>query len=365
MKKYEYDYLIVGAGLYGSVMAERLHSSGHKVVVVDKRDHVGGNCASKDMHGIDVHLYGPHILHTNNRDVWKYIIQFGEFRQFTHKMLTKYGDNFYTFPINAKTLLEVFGKDFTPHVPKVLKSNCNLEEWCINEIGEPLYNMFVKEYTEKQWNCKCSELPSSIIKRLPIRSNFNDSYFNNYYQGIPVDGYNTLFNKLLEGVDVKTGKDFLYFKKEWMEIAERVIYTGPIDAYFTYEFGRLPWRSLEFKFKEKQGKDYQGISVVHYPEKKYKFTRITEFKHFNPFNDAFDNDYTIYAEEYPCHNNDAPYYPIENEENIACVKKYQELAAKEKNVHFAGRLGTYKYNDMDVTIANALNDFSLLLEKWK
>jgi UDP-galactopyranose mutase len=326
-----YEILIVGAGLYGCTIAERLNSAGYKVLVIDKRDRIGGNCASVDMNGIDVHLYGPHVFHTNNKEVWNYINQFGEFRQFTHKVLSNYKGNVYNFPINRKTI-----QDFE-----------NNEKYTNNEI----YNAFFKEYSEKQWNCKFEDVPVQALKRIPFRNNYNDSYFNDYYQGIPVEGYNTLFEKLLEGIDVELNTDFFTGHS-----IHKIIYTGPIDSFFNYYYGKLDWRSLRFEFKELNQKDFQGISVMHYPEKKYDYTRITEFKHFNPFSENFSQNYTVYAEEYPCTDNENPYYPIENEENITKYLKYFELAQEEKNLHFAGRLGTYKYNDMDVTVKNALTD---------
>jgi UDP-galactopyranose mutase len=351
-----YDFLIVGAGLYGCTIAERLHSHGYKVLVIDKRDRIGGNCASVDMNGIDVHLYGPHVFHTSDKQVWNYITQFGYFRQFTHKVLSRHGDRLYSFPINLKTIMEVFGKDSLSVKSKYIETDCSLEEWCINEIGETLYEMFIKGYTEKQWHCDPKLLPASIIKRIPVRSDFNDSYFNDYYQGVPHNGYNNLFINMLEGIDVELNTDFFTGHS-----VNKVIYTGPIDRYFDYKYGILDWRSLKFCLHEHRIKDFQGISVMHFPEKKYPHTRVTEFKHFNPFNESFDKNYTVTAVEYPCIDNDNPYYPVENSENIDKYMKYSEIAQEEKNILFAGRLGTYKYNDMDVTVKNALEDFDKII----
>ena len=280
---------------------------------------------------IDVHLYGPHVFHTSNKQVWSYITQFGEFRQFTHKVLSRHGDRLYSFPINLKTIIEVFGKDSFLVKSKYIEPDCNLEDWCINEIGETLYEMFIKGYTEKQWNCDPKLLPASIIKRIPVRSDFNDSYFNDYYQGVPHNGYNALFIKMLEGIEVRLNTD----SSDLKDIsADKVIFTGPIDKYFDYEYGQLQWRSLKFEIVELNIKDFQGISVMHYPEKRYPYTRITEFKHFNPFNEAYKKDHTIYAAEFPITDNENPYYPIETEENINKYLKYFELSQEYKNIHY-------------------------------
>jgi len=336
-----YDFLIVGAGLYGCTIAERLHSHGYKVLVIDKRDRIGGNCASVDMNGIDVHLYGPHVFHTSDKQVWNYITQFGEFRQFTHKVLSFYNDNYYNFQLNKKTT-----QDF---------KNNEIGNNCFNP--KYMFEAFYKEYSEKQWGCKFEDVPVKVLNRIPIRDNYNDSYFNDYYQGIPFEGYNALFEKMLECVDVELNCDFF----EGHNVANKIIYTGPIDEYFKYEYGRLDWRSLTFCIHEHKLQDFQGISVLHYPEKKYPHTRVTEFKHFNPFNEAFDRDYTVTAVEYPCIDNNNPYYPVEDGENLKKYMKYFSLAQEEKNVLFAGRLGTYKYNDMDVTVKNALEDFDKII----
>jgi len=359
MKKF--DFLLVGAGLYNAVMAERLTSTGYKVLIVEKRNTIGGNCASKDINGIDVHLYGPHVFHTSNKEVWDYINQFGEFRQFTHKVLSKYGDKAYSFPINRKTIEEVHGDMLNYYSDlKHGKDSGNLEDWCIEQIGLNFYEMFVKEYTEKQWGCSCSELPASIIKRIPVRIDYNDCYFDDYYQGIPVEGYHQLFFNMMHNLTVHFNCDYLQ-NKDFFK-ADKVIYTGPVDAFFDYYYGKLEWRSLNFKIVQEHIRDFQGISVMHYPEKRYDYTRITEFKHFNPFNQAFKKDFTVYAEEYPCKNDEEPYYPIEDEFNIKKYEFYSVLAEGCKNVHFAGRLGTYKYNDMDVTVENALSDFDKIIK---
>jgi len=351
-----YEILIVGAGLYGSVMARRLTDAGYKVLVIDKRDRIGGNCASADMNGIDVHLYGPHVFHTSDKQVWNYINRFGEFRQFTHKIMVDSVERVFNFPINKKTIFDVWGMN---KIPDIVENDNpqNFEEYAISKVGIILYAKFIKGYTEKQWNCDPKLLPVSIIKRIPVRDNYDDSYFNDYYQGIPFKGYNALFENLLEGIEIRLNTHFLLNDMPYLKsLADKIIYTGPINEYFFNYHGKLDWRSLRFEFKELSVKDFQGISVIHYPEKKYDYTRITEFKHFNPFNEAFEKDYTVYAEEYPCNNPEEPYYPVENNKNIDTYMKYFEMAQEEKNVHFAGRLGTYKYNDMDVTVKNALDD---------
>ena len=335
-----YDFLLVGAGLYNAVMAERLTSTGYKVLLVEKRNTIGGNCASKDVNGIDVHLYGPHVFHTSNKQVWDYITRFGEFRQFTHKVLSSYRDNVYNFPVNKKTREDFYNNEF---------------DEAIISFEDELYNAFFKEYSEKQWNCEFKEVPVKALKRIPVRDNYNDSYFDDYYQGVPVEGYHQLFFNMMHNLTVHFNCDYLQ-NKDFFK-ADKVIYTGPVDAFFNYYYGKLSWRSLSFKIVQEHIRDFQGISVMHYPEKRYDYTRITEFKHFNPFNQAFKKDFTVYAEEYPCQNDKEPYYPIEDEFNIKKYEFYSILAEGCKNVHFAGRLGTYKYNDMDVTVANALSDF--------
>jgi len=353
-----YDFLIVGAGLYGSVMARRLTDAGYKVLVIDKRDRIGGNCASTDFNGIDVHLYGPHVFHTSDKQVWNYINRFGEYRQFTHKIMIDSVERVFNFKKNKKTIFDVWGMNKIPDI--VENDNAqNFEEYANSKVGIILYDKFIKGYTEKQWNCDPKLLPVSIIKRIPVRDDYNDSYFNDYYQGIPVKGYNALFEKLLEGIDIELNMDY---PAAWDYNYHKVIYTGAIDGFYYLKYGMLDWRSLRFEFKKLNVKDFQGISVMHYPEKKYDYTRITEFKHFNPFNEAFDRNYTVYAEEYPCTDPENPYYPIENEKNIDTYMKYFELAQDEKNVHFGGRLGTYKYNDMDVTVKNALNDSEKIIK---
>jgi UDP-galactopyranose mutase len=347
-----FDFLIVGTGLYGLTIARLLHDAGKKVFVIDKRAHIGGNCASCNINGIDVHLYGPHVFHTNNDIAWDFISRFDNFRQFTHKVLSNHNNQIYDFPINLRTMQGVYGHGIKK--PMMQPDNSNLETYCISQIGKKLYKMFIKEYTEKQWGCKASELPASIIKRIPVRMNYNDSYFNDFYQGIPVNGWNKLFEKMLSGIDFELNTNFNDVKNGlWFN---NIIYTGAIDEYFNYSEGRLDWRSLEFEIEGYTVKDFQGISVMHFPEKKHPFTRITEFKHFNPFNEAFNKDYTIISKEFPSVNNE-PYYPIESEKNLSLLLKYQHLALKETNIFFGGRLGTYKYNDMDTTVINAINDF--------
>lgn len=333
-----YDYLVIGAGLYGCTIARLLTDAGKKVLIIDKRSEIGGNCASKDIQGIDVHLYGSHVFHTSNKNVWQFVNKYAEFYHFTHKVMSCYNGHVYNFPVNKKTRQDFSIFENSPDYFKCFKDD--------------IYNAFFKEYSEKQWGCDFKDVPQNALKRIPFRDNYNDAYFSDYYCGVPVDGWHAFFDRLTKDINIELNTTY---KKGYTDNT-KVIYTGPIDQYFNNRYGSLEWRSLQFNFEDMPLQDGQGCSVIHYPEKKYPWTRVTEFKHFLPFADSFKNKFTVTCAEIPCVDNNNPLYPVETEKNLTLLKKYEQLAIKEKNVFFAGRLGTYKYNNMDTTVLNAMQD---------
>ncbi len=361
MKKY--DYLIVGAGLFGSTCARELTKKGYKVLVIEKRNHVGGNIYTENVDGICVHKYGAHIFHTDNEEVWQYVTSLVKFNNFVNSPIANYHGERYHLPFNMNTFCEIWPDVKTPDDAKAkiaeeiklygVENPTNLEEQAINLVGKTIYTKLVKEYTEKQWNRDCKELPSFIIKRLPVRFEFNNNYFNDKYQGIPVEGYTALIDKLLEGIDVELNTDFLKNKEKYEGIAEKITYTGPIDEYFDYKLGTLEYRSLKFVEKRLEIPDYQGNAVVNYTSHDVPFTRVIEHKHFN--NDKAD--FTIIFEEYPQDwvKGLEMFYTVNDEKNNALYQKYLELAKENKNLIFGGRLGHYKYYDMDDCIEAALN----------
>lgn len=357
----KYDYLIVGSGLFGSVFAQQAKQNKKKVLVIEKRSHIGGNVYTENIDGINVHKYGCHIFHTNKKDIWDYANRFTEFNKYRHKGIVNHKGKIYSFPINLMTLCQVWGvsnpKDAKQKMceDKVhIENPKNMEEWCLANIGKKLYRIFVRDYTLKQWGCHPKKLPSSIIKRLPIRLTFDDNYFHDFlYQGIPIGGYTKLINNMLDGIKVEVNTDFFEFKN-WKNYAKNLIFCGGIDSYFNYEFGELEYRSLKWDHFKFEG-DYQGTSVVNYTDLKTSYTRIIEHKHFeNPenFNSIVSKEYSVSWRE-----TKDPYYPINNDKNNALYNKYKSLIKNEKNVLISGRLGSYKYIDMDDTISMALNSF--------
>ena len=354
-----YDFLIVGAGLFGSVFCQIASAHGKRCLVIDKRNHIGGNCYTENVEGIQVHKYGPHIFHTDNKRVWEYINTFSEFTPFTNAPIAIYRGQSYNLPFNMNTFSKIFGVTSPSEAAKKIKADIsftgtpsNLEEKAISLVGDTIYNMLVKGYTEKQWGKKCSDLPPDIISRLPLRFTYRNDYFNDRYQGIPKNGYTEIFSKLLSNADVILNTPF---KEEYELIAKKIIYTGKIDEYFDYKFGRLEYRSLRFEEETISGVDnYQGNAVVNYTERNIPFTRIVEHKHFstNPIN----NGKTVITREYPAIHDDfnEPYYPITNTANNAIYAEYKRLSESKENVIFAGRTGDYKYYDMDDTILNAI-----------
>jgi UDP-galactopyranose mutase len=354
-----YDYLIVGAGLFGSICARELTNAGKKVVVIDKRDHIGGNCYTSDVDGINVHTYGPHIFHTNNKQVWDYVNQYAEFNHFAYRPKVKYGSNIYSFPINLMTLYQMYGVTTPQQAESILelekipndKPN-NLEEWILSQVGPKLYEKFIKGYTTKQWGRDPKHLPSSIIKRLPIRLTYDDNYFNDRYQGIPIGGYTQIFDKLLDGIEVKLGVD--YFKDTLPE-HNKVIYTGPVDMFYNYTHGKLEYRSLRFESERLDISDYQGNAAINYTEADIPYTRIVEHKHF----EFGKQKHTVITREYPSTEGE-PYYPVNDEVNNDRYNQYKSLMDKEDKIIFGGRLADYKYYDMHQVIASALHQAKIL-----
>lgn len=368
----KYDYIIVGCGFYGAVTAERLHKKGRSVLVIEKREHIGGNCFSCEYPGtnIEVHKYGTHIFHTDSTEVWDYINSFGEFNRYRHRVLTTHKDKVYSMPMNLGTINAFYGINLKPgdihsfieskreHIPHPK----NLEEKAINLIGKNLYEAFIKGYTKKQWDHDPKELPAEIITRLPVRSSYNDSYFDDYYQGLPKNGYTSLFKNILKGIFVELKANFFKDKEKWLDRCKKLIYTGPIDRYFDYRFGRLKWRSVRFETEKLDIEDFQGTSVMNYADEDVPYTRIHEPKHLHLEKKHTPNT-TIIIREYPVINEDEPDYPVNSEKDKQLLVKYQNLSKKEGKVIFGGRLAEYKYYDMDEVIEAAIRDANSIIRR--
>lgn len=368
-----YDFLIVGAGLFGSVLAQELFQNGKTVLVIEKRPHIAGNVYTELIEDIHVHKYGAHIFHTNNRRVWDYVNRFAIFNRFTNSPVANYHGELYSLPFNMYTFNKMWGV-VTPEEAaakieeqrKEIKGEPrNLEEQAISLIGRDVYEKLVKGYTEKQWGRKCTELPAFIIKRLPVRLTFDNNYFNALYQGIPVGGYTKMVANMLEGIDVVTGTDYLVEKEKWNKQAKQVIYTGPIDAYFDYSLGNLEYRSVRFETELLDIPNFQGNAAVNYTDRETPWTRIIEHKWFQFGKDDEGNEIpkTVISREYSSEwkLGDEPYYPVNDEKNGCLYAEYRKLASKASNVVFGGRLGEYKYYDMDQVIESALNVSETLL----
>lgn len=363
----KYDYLIVGAGLFGAVFAHEAVKAGKTVLVVDKRPHIAGNVYTEDVEGIHVHKYGAHIFHTNNRTVWNYVNQFAEFNRFTNSPVANYHGELYSLPFNMYTFNKMWGV-VTPDeaAAKIeeqrkaagITNPKNLEEQAISLVGTDIYEKLIKGYTEKQWGRPCTELPAFIIKRIPVRLTFDNNYFNALYQGIPVGGYTKMVANMLQGIEVRLSCDYLKNKKELDKLADKVVYTGPIDAYFNYKLGPLEYRSVRFETEVLDKPNFQGNAAVNYTDRETSWTRIIEHKWFEFGKDANGNNLpkTVISREYSSEwkVGDEPYYPVNDEKNSELYKKYKALAEKESKVIFGGRLGEYKYYDMDAVIASAL-----------
>ena len=358
---YQYDYLIVGAGLYGAVMAHELHKKGKHCLVIDRRDHIAGNIYCEEIEGIHVHKYGAHIFHTSNQKVWEYINQFAEFNNYINSPIAVYKDELYNLPFNMNTFSKMWGirtpKEAKEMIAKQV-AECqitepkNLEEQALSLGGRDVYEKLIKGYTEKQWGRPCTELPSFIIRRLPVRYTYDNNYFNDLYQGIPIGGYNVMIHKLFEGCEIETGVDYLENREYYNSLGGTVVYTGTIDGFYDYCFGRLEYRSLRFETEVLEEENHQGVAVVNYTDRETPYTRIIEHKHF----EFGTQPKTVITREYPVSWQEGmePYYPVNDEKNQALYQKYAKLAEKEENVIFGGRLGEYKYYDMDKVIESAM-----------
>lgn len=359
----KYDYLIVGSGMFGAVTACELTRKGKRCLVIDKRSHIGGNVYTELVNGIHVHKYGAHIFHTNNKEVWEYVNSFVEFNRYTNSPIANYKGRLYNLPFNMNTFYQMWGiktPEEARHKIELQRQEAgisqpqNLEEQAISLVGKDIYKILIKEYTEKQWGRKATELPAFIIKRLPVRFTFDNNYFNDRYQGIPIGGYTNLIEKMLAGVEIRLGIDYCVDRTSLNALAEQIIYTGEIDRYFDYCYGTLNYRSLRFEHELLQGiANYQGNAVVNYTSFEVPYTRIIEHKHFD-FGQQTD---TVISKEYPMewHVGDEPYYPVNDEVNNLLYQRYKTLSEQQNNVIFGGRLAEYKYYDMHQVIENALN----------
>ena len=357
-----YDYLIVGAGLFGSIFAYEAKKRGKNCLVIDKRPHIGGNIYTKEVEGINVHEYGAHIFHTSNHEVWEYIQQFATFNRYTNSPIARYKDEIYNMPFNMNTFNKLWGVITPEQAKKKIEQQIkesgitdpkNLEEQAISLVGRDIYEKLVKGYTQKQWGRRCDELPSFIIKRLPVRFTYDNNYFNDLYQGIPIGGYTQIIEKMLEGIDIRLNCNYFSNRKELETIANKIVFTGMIDQYYDYCFGELEYRSLRFETEILESENYQGNAVVNYNEYEIPYTRIIEHKHF----EYGETRKTVITREYPAtwKIGDEPYYPMNDEKNNYLYEKYKALADKENKVIFGGRLGMYKYYDMHHIISEALD----------
>ena len=358
----KYDYLIVGAGLFGAVFAHEMTKSGKKCLVIDKRNHIAGNVYCENVEGIHVHKYGAHIFHTSNKEIWDYMNQFAEFNHYVNSPVAVYKDELYNLPFNMNTFSKMWGIKTPQEAKDIIAKQIeelgitepkNLEEQALSLAGKDVYEKLVKGYTEKQWGRDCKELPAFIIKRLPLRFVYDNNYFNDRFQGIPMGGYTRIVEKLLEGTDVLLNTDYFVYRKENPDIAKKTVYTGMLDQYFDYQFGVLEYRSVRFEHEKLEMENYQGNAVVNYTEREIPYTRIIEHKHF----EFGTQPVTVISREYPSEwkQGDEPYYPVNDAKNEEIVAKYRELAEKEENVIFGGRLGEYRYYDMDKVVEAALN----------
>ena len=368
-----YDYMIVGSGLYGATFAYKARKAGRRALVIEKRPHLGGNVYCENLEGINVHKYGAHIFHTDNKMVWDFVNSIVDFNRYTNCPLANYRGELYNLPFNMNTFCRMWQDVYTPSQAQARideqraealaalggREPGNLEEQALCLVGKDIFNKLIKEYTEKQWGRDCKELPAFIIKRLPVRMTYDNNYFNDRYQGIPIGGYNKLIDKLLGGVECKAEVDFFNSEyRDWRKYADRLVYTGPIDEFYNYRLGKLEWRTVCFKTRVENMPNYQGNAVVNYTSHNEPYTRVIEHKHFEMFgNKVYDCPKTVVSEEYSVEYKDGmePYYPVNDERNSALAAEYRKLAEKEENVIFGGRLGQYQYFDMAPVIEQVLN----------
>ena len=371
-----YDYLIVGAGLFGAVFAYKAKKLGKKCLVIDRRPHVGGNLYCENIEGINVHKYGAHIFHTSNKEVWDFVNSIVEFNRYTNSPVANYKGKLYNLPFNMNTFYQMWGITTPAEAQTKIENQKaeamvrmkadgvteprNLEEQAQMLIGKDIYEKLIKGYTEKQWGRKCTDLPAFIIKRLPVRMVFDNNYFNDRYQGIPIGGYNVLIERLLKGVDVRTDCDFFAHRQELEALADKVVFTGAIDEYYDYRFGKLEYRTVQFETETLDTPNYQGNAVVNYTEREVPYTRIIEHKHFEMFGaEVYECPKTVISREYSSEwtEGSEPYYPVNDRKNTSLYQRYKELADKESNVIFGGRLAEYKYYDMHHIVEKALDYF--------
>ena len=362
-----YDFLIVGSGLFGATFANQAVKAGKKCLIIDKRSHIAGNCYTRKESEIDVHVYGPHIFHTSSRDIWKFVSSHANFHQIRFKPKVFYRDRVFSFPINLMTLHQLWGVT-TPEEAEAKLCNVripcvsprNLEEWILAQVGREIYETFIYGYTKKQWMREPRDLPASIIKRIPIRKTYNDDYFDDEYQGVPIDGYTSMFESLMQECDIGLEEDFFKKRDYWERVAKKVVYTGKVDEYFNYEFGELEYRSLDFDHHTQKG-DLQGCPVFNFTDEKVAHTRITEHKHFYPKRYEKITS-TVWTKETPAewHRDKVPYYPIGDEKNLEIYKKYKALSER-TDIIFGGRLAEYKYYDMHQVIGSALHSSKSIL----
>jgi UDP-galactopyranose mutase len=372
-----YDYLIVGSGLFGATFAYKAKQAGKKCLVIDKRSHLGGNIYCENIEGINVHKYGAHIFHTSNKEVWDFVNSIVPFNRYTNSPVANYKGELYNLPFNMNTFNKMWPDVHTPAQAQARideqkaeavaalngREPQNLEEQALTLVGKDIFEKLIKEYTEKQWGRKCTELPAFIIKRLPVRLVFDNNYFNDKYQGIPIGGYNKLIEGLLEGIECKTGVDFFENRESWESMADQIVYTGQIDEYFDYKFGKLDWRTVSFKTRIEDMPNYQGNAVVNYTSHDEPYTRVIEHKHFEMFGqEVYDCPKTVVSEEYSTEYKEGmePYYPVNDDRNNQLADQYRVLAAQEKNVIFGGRLAEYKYYDMAPIIERVFTIINVL-----
>ena len=373
-----YDYLIVGSGLFGSTFAYLATKAGKKCLVIDKRSHLGGNIYCENTEGINVHKYGAHIFHTSNKQVWDFVNSFVPFNRYTNAPVAQYQGKLYNLPFNMNTFYQMWGvttpKEAEAKINEQKKEAiaalggrepANLEEQALTLVGKDIYEKLIKGYTEKQWGRACTELPAFIIKRLPVRLTFDNNYFNDAYQGIPMGGYNKLIEGLLKGIDTETNADFFADRKKWEQMAEKIVFTGKIDEFYQYKFGKLEYRTVRFETETLGEQNHQGNAVINYTEAGIPYTRIIEHKHFEPESAAWQKPVTVISREYSTEWKDGmeSFYPVNDEKNSNLYKKYKELASKETNVIFGGRLAEYKYYDMDDVIASAFKLHNALSQR--